>query len=69
MDHLSALLDDFEVYYNAYRGHMTLGGALPAVIHSGVQWSKPDKSAKMLPATVERRVFADAAITAYRLAA
>jgi transposase InsO family protein len=69
MDHLTGLLDDFEVYYNAYRAHMTLGGALPAVIHSGVQWSKPDKSAKMLPATVERRVFADAAITAYRLAA
>jgi transposase InsO family protein len=69
MDHLSALLDDFEVYYNAYRGHTTLGGVLPAVIHSGGQWSKPDKSAKMLLATVERRVFADTGITAYRLAA
>jgi transposase InsO family protein len=68
-DHLSALLDDFEVYYNAYRGHTTLGGVLPAVIHSGGQWSKPDKSAKMLLATVERRVFADTGITAYRLAA
>jgi transposase InsO family protein len=68
-DHLSRLLDDFEVYYNAYRGHMTLGGALPAAIHRGEQWSKPDRSAKALPATVERRVFADTGITACRLAA
>jgi transposase InsO family protein len=69
MDHLSRLLDDFEVYYNAYRGHMTLGGALPAVIHRGEQWIKPERSAKMLPATIERRVFTDAGITAYRVAA
>ena len=69
MDDLTGLLDDFGLYYNDYRGHMTLGGAPPATIHRGEQCSKPARSAKMLPATVERRVFADTGITAYRLAA
>jgi len=69
LDHLAQLLRDFAVYYNEYRGHATLGGALPAVIHRGEQWSRPPKSAKALPADVERRVFADTRITAYRLAA
>jgi len=69
MDHLSGLLADFAVYYNRYRGHTTLGGALAAMIHRGEQWIRPDKSAKTLPAAVERRVFADTGITAYRLAA
>ena len=69
LDHLSQLLQDFQVYYNTYRGHTTLGGAVPAVMHCGEQWNKPEKSAKTLPVTLERRVFADTRITAYRLAA
>ena len=69
LDHLEQLLRDFTVYYNEYRGHATLGGALPAVIHRGEQWTRPEKSAKAIPANVERRVFADTRITAYRLAA
>lgn len=69
LDHLSQLLQDFEIYYNEYRGHMTLGGAVPSVIHRGEQWTKPDKSAKTLPANVERRFFTDTRVTAYRLAA
>jgi transposase InsO family protein len=50
MDHLAQLLDDFEVYYNTYRGHTTLGGAVPSLIHRGEQWVRPDRSAKTLPA-------------------
>ena len=69
VDHLSGLLGEFAVYYNRYRGHTTLRGALPAVIHGGGQWIGPDTSAKTLPATVERRVFTDTGITAYRIAA
>ena len=69
LDHLGLLLQDFAVYYNEYRGHTTLGGALPSVIHRGEQWSRPAKSAKAVPANVERRVFRDTQITAYRLAA
>ena len=69
LDHLDQLLRDFTVYYNEYRGHATLGGALPEVIHRGEQWTKPEKSAKTLPPNIERRVFPDTQITAYRLAA
>ena len=69
LDHLSQLLSDFAVYYNEYRGHATLGGAVPSVIHSGQQWTKPEKSAKALPPNIERRFFPDTQITAYRLAA
>jgi len=69
LDHLSQLLHDFEVYYNEYRGHATLGGAIPSVIHRGEHWTKPEKSAKTLPSNVERRFFPDTRITAYRLAA
>lgn len=69
LDHLSQLLHDFEVYYNEYRRHATLGGAVPQVIHRGEQWNKPEKSAKAVPATIERRFFADTQTTAYRLAA
>jgi transposase InsO family protein len=69
LDHLDQLLRDFAVYYNEYRGHATLGGAVPSVIHRGERWTRPGKSAKRLPINIERRVFADARITAYRLAA
>jgi transposase InsO family protein len=69
LDHLAQLLRDFGVYYNEYRGHATLGGALPEAIHRGEQWHKPEKSAKTPPANLEHRVFAYTQITAYRLAA
>jgi hypothetical protein len=39
------------------------------VIHRRLQWNKPAKSAKALPTNLERRVFADTRIIAYRLAA
>jgi hypothetical protein len=68
-DHLSQLLHDFEAYHNEYRGHAAPGGAVPQVIHRGEQWSKPETSAKAVPATIERRFLPDTQITAYRLAA
>jgi transposase InsO family protein len=68
-DHLAALLDDFVIWYNGYRGHMTLGGAPPLVVHQGQRWQKPQHSAKMLPLAIERRVFVDTRVTAYRLVA
>ena len=69
LDHLDQLLIDFVIYYNEYRGHAKLGGALPSLIHRGEQWTKPGKSAKVIPANIERRFFADTQVTAYRLAA
>ena len=69
LEHLGQLLSDFVLYYNGYRGHAKLGGALPSLIHRGEQWTKPAKSAKALPPNIERRFFPDTRITAYRLAA
>jgi transposase InsO family protein len=69
LDHLDQLLIDFVIYYNEYRGHAKLGGALPSVIHRGEQWTKPSKSAKALPGSIGQRFFPDTRITAYRLAA
>jgi transposase InsO family protein len=68
-DHLTQLLDDFGEYYNHWRGHMTLGGAPPAIVHRGEEWAKPAYSAKQPPANIEQRTFADTRITAFRLAA
>jgi transposase InsO family protein len=69
MDHLSQLLEDFSEYYNQWRGHSTLGGAVPAAIHCGEVWQRPDRSAKALSGTIERRLFSDVRVTAFRLAA
>jgi putative transposase len=69
LDHLSQLLDDFSEYYSHWRGHSTIGGALPSVIHGGNRWQRPDRSSKTLSGIIERRLIPDARITAFRLAA
>jgi len=69
LDHLSQLLDDFSEYYNHWRGHSTIGGAVPWVIHRGDRWQRPDRSAKTLSGAIERRLFPDTRVTAFRLAA
>jgi hypothetical protein len=38
------------------------------VRYRGERWDQPEKSAKTLPTNLQRRVFADTQITAYRLA-
>jgi transposase InsO family protein len=42
VDHPSQLLDDLSEYYNHWRGHSTMGGAVPSVIHRGEVWQRPD---------------------------
>ena len=69
MDHLTSLLVDFELYYNEYRGHMTLNGTTPATVHRGEHWLKPALSAKRVSGSIECRLFPDTRTTAYRLAA
>jgi putative transposase len=69
LDHLGALLADFACYDNAWRPHSTLEGAVPDLIHAEQQWSVPPKTAKTVPAHIERRFFPEARVTAFRLAA
>ena len=69
LDHLEPLLSDFVCYYNAWRPHFTLNGAVPDLIHTGQEWSAPARTAKTVPAHIERRFFPETRITGFRLAA
>jgi transposase InsO family protein len=69
LDHLAQLLLDFADYYNSWRPHSTLDGAVPDLIHAGRQWSVSPKTAKTVPGNIERRFFPETRITAFRLAA
>jgi len=69
LDHLGQLLADFTYYYNSWRPHSTLKGAVPDLIHAGQEWSAPPRTAKTVPAHIERRLFPETRITALRLAA
>jgi hypothetical protein len=69
LDHLTGVLADFEVYYNRYRAHMTLGGAARETIHRGERWQKPALCAKRVSGSIRCRFLPDTRTTAYRLAA
>lgn len=69
LDHLGALLADFEVYYNEHRSHQRLGGATPATVYRGQTWKKPDRSAKQVTGPIRLRDFREPRITVYELAA
>ena len=69
LDYLSQLLLDFADYYDSWRPHSTLKGAVPELIHAGQHWSVPPKTAKTVPANIERRFFPETRVTAFRLAA
>jgi len=66
---LEQLLPDFALYYDAWRPHTTLSGAVPDLVHAGHQWSVPPKSASTIPAHIERRFFPGTRVAAFRLAA
>jgi len=63
-----ALLADFICYYNSWRPHMTLHGAVPDLVHAGQHWQKPARTAKAVPAHIERRFFPETRVTAFHLA-
>jgi len=68
LDHLDELLRDFALHYNAWRPHTTLKGAVPDLVHAGQEWSSPLRTAKTVPARIERRFFPETRVTAFRLA-
>ena len=69
LDHLEILPADFACYYNAWRPHTTLSGAVPDLVHAGQQRSVPPKTAEAVPANIQRRVFPETRITGFRVAA
>jgi len=68
LDHVGMVLGEFEQYYNGWRAHSTVGGAVPDLVHAGTEWQAPERTAKHVPSNIERRFFSTARITAFRLA-
>ena len=66
-DHLALLCSEFESWYNAWRPHMTLEGLRPDDLYYHRRPEKPKRDAKTVPDNVERHVFAETRLTAYRL--
>jgi len=66
-DHLTVLCTQFESWYNAWRPHMTLEGLRPDDIYYDNKPEKPRRDAKTVPANIERHVFQETRLTAYRL--
>ena len=66
-DHLTSLYTEFESWYNACRPHMTLEGFRPDDLYYGRKPETPKRQAKTIPGNIERHVFAETRLTAYRL--
>ena len=66
-DHLERLCAGFADWYNNWRPHMSLDGQRPGDIYTGRQVEKPERTAKVIPLDIERRVFAEQRLTGYRL--
>ncbi len=66
-DHLMSLCIEFESWYNIWRPHMTLEGFRPDDLYYSRKPETPKRNAKTVPTNIERHVFAETRLTAYRL--
>ncbi len=66
-DHLTALCGDFSNWYNDWRPHMWLDGARPTDVYCRDLPEHVPRDAKCPPARIERRHFAEARVTGFRL--
>ncbi len=66
-DHLTSLCTEFESWYNTWRPHMTLEGFQPDDLYYSHMPEAPKRDAKTIPDNIERYVFAETRLTAYRL--
>jgi len=66
-DHLVALCEEFEDWYNAWRPHMTLDGLRPDDVYYGRKPVKPQRDAKEVPNNIEQHRFKETRVTGYRL--
>ena len=68
-DHLAFLCTEFEHWYNVWRPHMTLKGLRPDDFYYDRRPEILKRDAKIVPSNIERHVFAETRLTAYRLKA
>jgi transposase InsO family protein len=66
-DHLTLLCTEFESWYNTWRPHLTLEGLRPDDLYFSRKPETPKREGKTMPGNVERHVFAQIRLTAYRL--
>jgi transposase InsO family protein len=66
-DHLAKLCESFADWYNDWRPHMTLDGARPEDLFTGVGSPQPSWDAKTVPSKIECRTFKETRVTGYRL--
>jgi transposase InsO family protein len=66
-DHVMSLYTEFESWYNTWRPHMTLDGFWPDDLYYGRKLETPNRKAKTVPNNIERHVFTETRVTAYRL--
>jgi len=66
-DHLMSLCTEFESWYNTWRPHMTLDGFRPDDLYYGRKPETLNRKAKTVPNNIERHVFTETRVTAYRL--
>jgi len=66
-DHLTLLCTTFESWYNVWRPHVTLDGFRPDDLYYDRKPGKPKRDAKAVPCNIERHIFAETRLTAYRL--
>jgi hypothetical protein len=66
-DRLALLCTEFASWYNTWRPHMTLDGLRPDDLYHGHKIEKPQRDGKTVPHNIERYVFVETRLTAYRL--
>ncbi|MEE8408255.1 MAG: DDE-type integrase/transposase/recombinase, partial [Myxococcota bacterium] len=66
-DHLTSLCSNFAIWYNEWRPHSTLGGARPDDFYRRDLPEHVPRTAKRALPRIERRHFAEARVTGFRL--
>jgi putative transposase len=67
IDHLTELCNEFVIWYNSWRPHMTLDGIRPDDVYYNKKPKKPERNAKTVPCNIEQHFFCQTRITGYRL--
>ena len=67
IDHLTELCNEFELWYNRWRPHMTLDGMRPDDVYFNNKPDKPERDAKTVPCDIEQHFFHQTRVMGYRL--
>jgi len=67
IDHLTELCNEFEIWYNSWRPHMTLDGLRPDDVYYNNKPDKPQRNAKKVPCNIEQHYFHQTRTMGYRL--